>query len=60
MTDVAISGSIIRLSDMEYCACAFIRHLVIEFAKTGKTLKLSKMECFPVQMFPHLAIFGLA
>ena len=59
-TDVAIFGSIITLSDMEYYACAFIRHLVIEFAKTGKTLNLPKIECFPVQMFPHSASFGLA
>ena len=26
--------------------CAFISHLVIEFAYNGKTLKLPKMECF--------------
>ena len=45
MIDVANFGDIIRLSDME--CCAFIRHLVIEFANNGKTLlKFPKMGCF--------------
>ena len=46
---IANFGSIIRLSDME--CCAFIRHLVIGFAKTDNTLKLPKMECFPILSF---------
>ena len=57
MIDVANFGNIIRLSDME--CCAFIRHLVIEFANNGKTLKLPKMEYFSIQKSPHLATFGL-
>ena len=51
-------GSIVRLSDME--CFAFIRHLVIEFVKTGRILKLPKVECFQAQKFPYLASFGLA
>ena len=58
ITDVTIFGSITKLSDME--CCAFVRHLVIKFAKTGKTLKLPKMECFWVQTFPLLVTFRLA
>ena len=57
MIDVANFGNIIILSDME--CYAFIRHLVIEFANNGKTLKLPKMECFSVQKSPHLATLDL-
>ena len=44
MIDVANFGYTIRLSNME--CCAFIRHLVIEFANNGKALKLPKMNVF--------------
>ena len=54
MIDVANFGNIIRLSDME--CCVFIRHLVIEFANNGKTLKFPKMGCF---QFKSLHIWQL-